>query len=484
MNLNDLERKFFEHVIKAVLAVPVQATLEHKNGQFDVIVVPEIIGEGDFLFKYYNATPHEPEAKVNESRTRPNRLSLKHAAGLHPLLEQAWLDRDPITLQMYPAPLPIHPRRASNINAKVFYAESGNKGALSLEKNQVTVRRSLLTKAEFSVLGFPDFEAITRRQMSVADIGSSELEKFRSVASQLGEGAKVSIQPSAHHVVLDSGDGWHAKVTRNDDYTRGAVCHTGVIERADGGEFGVDDLSNILQLLKYFFAFVSGYYCNLSVVIGYDPKNRPAWGEVGRFVSETRSPLNWFNYSRFEQLGDYLESVFPKFCSKWKTHKNELIAIIECYVHSNVMQHAGVPQDAVAKSYTGLEILASLMLQKKIFGDASEEIHMVLSKHKMPYRCLEQSDTPLLSNLGKHLGQAEVRGSHLLGRVRNYVTHPLRSKMPVKIKPSYVNYLDTNPTHYAYLHDLSQFYLEYSFLKFIGYSMDGHRKLLESLQKM
>ena len=484
MNLNDLERKFFEQILRADLAVPVQASLEHNDGKFDAIVVPEITAEGDFMLRYYNALHLEPQTTVNQNRKRTNRMSIKHAFGLHPLLERAWLNSDLVKLQMRPTLLPINPERSPKIDAKVFTAQAGNKGSLRLQKNQATVRRSLLNKAEFSILGFPEFESNTRRQMSVAGIDSSELEKFRSVASHLGEGAKASIQPSAHHVVLDSGDGWNVRFTRNDEHTRGVACHTGVIERTDGSNFGVDDLDNILQLLKYFLAFVSGYYCNPTVVVGYDTKNRPAWGEIGRFVHEVPTTLNWFNYSKPERNGDYLESLFPKFSQKWKTNREEFIAIIECYLHSNVMTQAGVPQDAVAKSYTGLEILASLVLQKKIIQNSGKEIHDMLSKHKIPHRDLDKNEIPILSALGKRIGQAELRGSCLLSRVRNYVIHPLRAKMPIKVKPNYVNYLDTDPIQYSYLHDLSQFYLEYMLLKFCGYKVNGYRRLLESLQRV
>ena len=56
-----------------------------------------------------------------------------------------------------------------------------------------------------------------------------------------------------------------------------------------------------------------------------------------------------------------------------------MIAVIECYVHSNAMHTTGVQKDAVAKSYAGLEILASLALRKTIYGDSNEEIHKVLT---------------------------------------------------------------------------------------------------------
>ena len=43
-----------------------------------------------------------------------------------------------------------------------------------------------------------------------------------------------------------------------------------------------------------------------------------------------------------------------------------MIAVIECYVHSNAMHTTGVQKDAVAKSYAGLEILARVESQEVV----------------------------------------------------------------------------------------------------------------------
>lgn len=76
-----------------------------------------------------------------------------------------------------------------------------------------------------------------------------------------------------------------------------------------------------------------------------------------------------------------------------------MVAMVECYVHSNAMQKAGVPEDAVAKSYAGLEILASLALRKTIYGNSSVEIYKILSDYQIPSLCLDRTKTPTMARL-------------------------------------------------------------------------------------
>ena len=216
---------------------------------------------------------------------------------------------------------------------------------------------SSLKRAEFSIVEFPEFVSPNRSWESVAGIGTAEREVLRSLASRLGDDAKISIRSSAHHVVLDNGNGWNIKLTRDEQQTRDMIGHTGLIEREEGGEFGTDELGELMEGLKYFFAFATGIYCYPTVVIGYDLQSRPVWGEVGRFASDRHHLPNWFNNSSSVRMGIALEELFPRFWSKWSRHKAAMIAVIECYVHSNAMHTTGVQKDAVAKSYAGLEIL-------------------------------------------------------------------------------------------------------------------------------
>ena len=259
--------------------------------------------------------------------------------------------------------------------------------------------------------------------------------------------------------------------------------HTGLIEKADGEEYDIRELSGLLEGLKYFFAFVAGAYCLPTTVIGHDSKNRPAWGQIGLFISDPHKLPNWFNNKRV-RLGSALEALFPSFWREWNRIKAEIVAILECYIHSNAMGRAGVAKDAVAKSYAGLEMLASLALNKTIPGDSGKEIHKVLSNYQIPNLHLGQTKTPTMARLCDDLDEFAKRGPYLLSGVRNYVAHPLDPKTPAEVKKRYLQYLDADPTNYFYLQDLSQFYLEHALLKFFGQNTGGrYRQLLETLQQ-
>lgn len=72
------------------------------------------------------------------------------------------------------------------------------------------------------------------------------------------------------------------------------------------------------------------------------------------------------------------------------------------------------------------------------------------------------------------------KGNRLLSRIRNYVTHPLNVKMKdEEERKLYRQHLDNDPGQYFYLQDLSQFYLEYMFLEFCGYTPQDYRGLME-----
>lgn len=49
MKLNALEAKFFDQVLNAELGIPVHAQLEYGDDTFEVILVPELNEDGQFI---------------------------------------------------------------------------------------------------------------------------------------------------------------------------------------------------------------------------------------------------------------------------------------------------------------------------------------------------------------------------------------------------------------------------------------------------
>ena len=444
MKLNCLESKFFDDILNAELDVPVHATLKYEEEKFEIIVVPEINSKGYFVLKYFNAPPYKPDLDAGGIFTLD--------FGKHPLLAQAWATRDIVALQLHTSPLiPMGRVNRQKLDARVLFADMGHRGRLSLDKNQVVVQKSLLKRSEFCIANFSEF--------------------------------LTSCKPPS--IVLECNEGWKVTLTQDEVPARDLISHTGLIERSGGSEYEIGELDDVLQGLKYFFAFISGVYCYPTAVIGYDSHNFPVWGQIGRFDVQRPRQLSWFSHDGDIEQGYYLEALFPRFWHLWNEKKNEIIAVIECYVHSDTMQRAGVLNDAVAKSYTGLEILASLMLERTIKGNSAEEINKVLSCNFIPNIQLDESKTPVMAKICKDLVKKEEhqeRGSYLLNEVRNYVAHPLDRRKEAEIKKEHLDLLDSNLSHYVYLHDLSQFYLEYMFLSFCGYETSRFRDLLEAMQ--
>ena len=261
MQFNDLERKFFEKILNAELDVPVHATLEYEGQEFEIIIVPKVTEQGDFTLKYYNATPYVPEPEVHESGVSTRSWPLKQAFGSHPKLEQAWRNGDTVTVEMRRSPLPIEPDTSLVLTTQVLYAGVQHRGELRLYENQLALQKSSLKRAEFSVVDFPEFESPYRSWESIAGIGAQEHKILRSLADKLEGDAKICVISSPHQVILDDGNEWSIKLTRDEQQTRDLIGHTGLIEKADETEFDVDELCEIMEGLKYFFAFVAGTYC-------------------------------------------------------------------------------------------------------------------------------------------------------------------------------------------------------------------------------
>ncbi len=483
MELNRLERTFFDRILCADLDVPVRATVEYEGHSFDCIVVPKIDGRGYFTLEYYNASDVDSATRMTESGSDSQTRTLLEAFGLDPLLERAWIQSDLVSLHLNPAPVPFRPGRSRKLEAAVRYASTGNRGGLGLYENQVLVQKAPLKRTEFSLVGFPDFQSSDGQMGPHALIEWSGYEELKKISAKLGDKYKIKIESSPNHVELQSADGWSIRLSRDKDTTRHQVSHTGLIQKVDETEYGIEDLQDVLQALECFLAFAAGAYCYPTAVIGFDSRDRPALGKIGRLDAPTTSVPNWFNRGSL-CFDAALQDLFPGFWRRWRKNRNEVIAVIQCYLHSNVMRESGLPQEAAAKSYTGLETLASVILGKTITRDSHEEIEGVLQSKQIPHLDLNSSETPVMAKLCGDLALSDSSGSHLLGNVRNYVSHPLDPKTSAEVKQKHLRHLESDRSYYAYLHDLSQFYLEYTLLKFCDYGTSKYRELLEQTHRV
>ncbi len=483
MELHKLESEFFHRVLNAELDIPVHGTLTCGDSTFDVIIIPEISSQGEFTLRYYNAPPPEPKVDVNENGERIPKRTWDEIIGIHPVLNQAWIDNSPVNLQIQRSSSvmsgrPRSGRSKRDFDTRVHYLESENRGVLRLNDNRIALQATPVKNARFAIVGLPDFKTPELQWRSIAAIGSTEQEQLRSIADLLEEGASIQILPTSHRVTLAAGVEWIITLTRDEDLTRGMISHTGSIEKPDGSEFEVEHLILVLEALNYFFAFISGTYCQPTAVVAHDGARRRVWGRVGRFTIARKPVLHWFRDYPGAPLGKLLEALFPLFWEKWNSHRDEIIAIVSSYVESNAISEAGVPQDATAKSFVGLEILASLITKKTIQSNPSPTIDEVLCQYSIPHRTIEAETLPLIKALCDDL-EVETKGAYLINEVRNYVMHPLDRKRPARVKEKHVAFLDSDPIKYAFVHDLSQFYLEYTLLEYCGLLRLEHRELLK-----
>ena len=480
MKLNTLETRFFHQIIGTELDVPVHATLEYQGTSLEMIVVPKISPESYFRFEYFNASAYSPTPKTGPDGTRHIRFTQRQFAGIHPLLERAWQKGAPVKLEIKPSRPSMPPRTNPTLDVKVLYADQGYRGVLVLESTPTGSHNPMLRKAEFSISGFTDFRTPEKQWSSIEGVVNDKEDPLQSAADVLRHGAQITLSPASHNVSLDTGDGWRATLTKDENPEDDGHSHTGVVEKQDGTDFTVDQLRDVLEGLRYFFAFTMVEYCFPSVIIGYDATGKVVYGEPGEFGVSRQNPLNWFHHGGGGQLGINLEILFPLFWSRWQCHKDELIAVIDAYVTSQTMRGAGLLGDAVAKSCGGLEIIVSLVLGKTVRNTAKQDFDKVLRCYKTSHRQLDATTNPITHKLCSNLNIAGDSGAYLLVDVRNYVTHPL-DKNPV-IKPGHLRFVDGDFMHYVHLHDLSQFYLEHILLRFSGFSVARERKLLESRQ--
>ena len=140
--------------------------------------------------------------------------------GTHPSLERAWLNGDPVTVQMHPSRLPFNRRLSPELRANVHHAGTHHRGTLVLQKNQVVSRDSPIKKAEFCIVGFPDFMSAGSSWGAIAAVTTEDRALLESIATKYEDSATIKIGPSAARIVLDSGNGWNITLSRDEQQTR------------------------------------------------------------------------------------------------------------------------------------------------------------------------------------------------------------------------------------------------------------------------
>ena len=346
---------------------------------------------------------------------------------------------------------------------------------MTIHKNQVKREESTLKKVEFSLVDFSDFKRIENLP-EIMTRHANVQESLNTIRNEFPDATEVKIiRPT--QITLRAGQEWVISVEEDAEQTRNYVSHSGQISKPTEEEFAVGEMDDLLTGLNSFFAFVSCAYRHPTAIIGEDSQGKAVWGQIGRFDLMPRS-TNWFDNDSYAPATVDLESLFPKFWEQWQRHPEELYSVIESHINSKVMRQAGLPKEAVAASYAGLDVLANLILTDPAPNDSVANVCKALDCYGIPYRRLRRSETPITTQLATRLGVGKS-GPHVIYSVRNYVVHPL-DPCTDSIKQLHLEYLDDSYSPYFYLHDLCQFYLEYLLL--IGlcdWRPEGFRTLTE-----
>ena len=483
MQLNKIEQKFLSDVLCAELDVPIKAKLKVYDDVFPVVVIPQISQHGHFEICYFGTPAYIPRDETGQQSWKVDEIF-----GVHPVLEKAWSKRDIVSLELEERPRSVAPFQnitVLNIYANVLVVEHNHRGRLSIHKNQILVKKSILKQVEFCLVDFPAFKKPGNILGDISLRGTAEYEAFKSYLKsnrdRFGDDSVTINITKPLRTTLRAGKEWEITLTEDTERTRNHVTHSGLITKTNDTGFEIGEVSDLQKGLNDFFAFVSCAYRHPTAIIGNDSHGKAVWGQVGKFNLMPRA-TNWFNNDSSIPATVYLESLFPKFWAKWQEHPKELTAIVESYVNSKAMRQSGLPKEALAASYTGLDLLANLVSENPDPNDSVANVSKALDCYNIPYRRLKQSETPITTQLARKLSVCKS-GPHVIYSARNYVVHPLERGTDT-IKQGHLEYLDDNYSPYLYLHDLSQFYLEYLLL--IGlcdYKPQHFRSLIETREQ-
>ena len=319
-------------------------------------------------------------------------------------------------------------QECSKVNARVIHSEPSHKGQLRLHNGQIAVgaeENSSVVSTEFSLVNLPA-------------IGFPCDGRVNLVAT-----------------------GWRVVLSLDPEMTRGQSSYTGIVEKCDKSPFEMEELDDLLELLTWFLSYVAAGECFPTSVVGYDSDSREVFVRLLRLKLRKPYRPNWFDNNSWIKDGVILEYLFPKFCSMWNIHKEEIAEIIRAYIEAREVERHISGRLAVRVSYTGLEVLAEL-IGKSTFLKKKVRVDDVLKFYEIPHMILCKAAEPRLHSLCRRLDIRDTSGPALLRKIRNSATHILELGKATKDPRGAI--MDKDDYNYSVLVDLSQFYLEYLLL--------------------
>ncbi len=436
-----LEQKFLNG-FGFELDEPVYATLSVRGESLKAIVIPRIDIRGNFVLSYYEA-----EDDYSQPSDQPGVREI--SALSRSVLDFAKAADDEVSVELRAQNSWGFPgKECLKVNARVIRSEPSHKGRLRLHNGQIAVgaeENSSVVRAEFSLLNLPMIDHPPDRRVELVATG------------------------------------WRVVLSLDPEMTRGQPSYTGIVEKCDKSPFEMEELDDLLELLTWFLSYVAAGECFPTSVVGYDSDSREVFVRLLRLKLRKPYRSNWFDNNSWVKDGVILEYLFPKFCSIWKIHKEEIAEIIRAYLEAREVKRHISGRLAVRVSYTGLEVLAELIGKSTLFK-GKVRVDDVLEFYKIPHLRLCENTEPRLHSLCRKLDIRDLSGPVLLRKVRNSATHILERGRATKDPGGTI--MDKESYNYSVLVDLSQFYLEYLFLEWLAckgwlYEEKTYRSLIE-----
>lgn len=242
-----------------------------------------------------------------------------------------------------------------------------------------------------------------------------------------------------------------------------AITHAGSIE-SKSGVFDFDEARNQLNILYYFFAFLSGRWCGPILSVGFSngEKSWKAWDVVTKESyaildnltndgKNNRRAVSWprdrlrltsgtpgWNWTLLVSETE-LRKIFEGFLKKWNDESwiNPLKTAVFLYVESN--QGSGGTEGSIIMVQSALELLTAMESNGIRRLDADERIRQYLKKKKIPERVPDYLEE--LKNFTENINDGKLAdGPRAITYIRNKITHSSEKyasdlqKVPDKIK--------------------------------------------------
>jgi len=246
------------------------------------------------------------------------------------------------------------------------------------------------------------------------------------------------------------------------------LTHVGCLRKEDGSSFDGKTAEKMLTVLRFFFSFSKGMWCNPCLAVGFDDKEKRVWEAWSSPQGHWAKPSSWFDPHHCDQL----VSLFPGFLAKWENEswQEALLEVIYWYLSSNCSTlgrgigiDAGIilTQAAIERLSFEYAVRYKRLIEAEGFKNlrASDKFRLLFSSLDIPI------DIPVSLPELKQFNWLDA--PHAITEIRNSLVHPENKR-----RGQFDN-------AFFPVWNLSQWYLELALLKICNYSGTYGSRLMQ-----